>query len=130
MTGRLSLIVVPKLPVSDLAEVLEVLHDDRPVVAGGVRCALRAGLGPSRPPSAAVIGSPVVRIRKNTRVTRMKIGREDQEEADQQVPAEASAADDFGFGRPGAGRILRRWTRSSVVLMDSSGVQGNGGDPR
>ena len=37
--------------------------------------------------------------------------------------------DDFGFGRPAAGRSSVVGTVSNV-LMDSSGVQGNGGDPR
>ena len=72
MTGRLSVSVVPKSPVTSWAEVLEVLDEDRAVVAGRVD-PLGDLSAVSRPPAAAVIGSPVDRIRKNTRVTRMKI---------------------------------------------------------
>jgi hypothetical protein len=57
--------------VQHVAEVGEVLGQQRAVVARGVDAL--GQLAGRRPPSAAVIGSPVERMRKKTVVTRMKI---------------------------------------------------------
>ena len=72
MTGRLSEIVVPKSPRKTLAEVLEVLDDERPVVAGLVD-PLRQLVGGQ--PTAERGGDRVARRRISTKtmVTRMKI---------------------------------------------------------
>ena len=59
-----------EVAVEEPADVLPVLGQDRPVEAGGV-LALGDLRGVSRPPSAAVIGSPMTRIRRNTIVTRI-----------------------------------------------------------
>ena len=53
------------------AKIVDVLHDQRAVIAGRVDALLEFG-GCQAPPKAAEIGSPVARITKNTMVTRMK----------------------------------------------------------
>ena len=73
MTGRLSVSVVPKSPVQQLTEVLEVLHEERAVVAGLVD-ALRELV--RREPAAERRGDRVAGRAASGRrptVTRMKI---------------------------------------------------------
>jgi hypothetical protein len=75
------------------------------------------------------MGSPVVRIRKKTSVTRMKIVGKIRRKRTRRYRPNPPPPVDLGFGRPGSGAPS---TAETVlrVLMDSSGVQGNGGDPR
>ena len=55
----------------ELAKVFEVLDQNRAVIAGIVDSLCRTS-GGRRPPWAAVMGSPMTLIKKNTNVTRMK----------------------------------------------------------
>ena len=109
-----------EVAVEELAQVLDVL---RRGPAGRSRprgCAARAASGGSRPPRAAVIGSPVSASGRRPRVTRMKMVGNDQQEPDDDVAAEAAAAATSlsacrGPGRPRpAGRRLDGRRRGHV----------------
>ncbi len=71
VTGRLSLIVVPKSPRTMPPRYSRYCTTTgRSYPASWMRSASWSGV--SRPPSAAVIGSPVARMTTKTVVTRMK----------------------------------------------------------
>ena len=126
MTGRFVGDRRAEVAGEDLAEVLEVLHDERPVVAGLVDalCEL-VGAEP-----AAQRGGDRVAGRAHEEEDEGdedEDGREDQEEADQQVAAERLRRDDFGFGRPAMpGRSSVAGTVSSVLMDDPRGYRGTG----
>ena len=69
LIGRLSVSVVPKSPWNNPFRYSQYCASSgRSNPAAALRSAICAGV--SRPPAAAVIGSPMPRIRKNTNVTR------------------------------------------------------------
>ena len=71
--------------------------------------------GGSRPPRAAVMGSPVTRIRKNTMVTRMKMVGNDQQEPDQDVACPVPRPSIFSW--TAGGRRRRSAAPRSVLSL-------------
>ena len=115
MTGWLSVIVRAEVAGEHLAEVLEVLHDDRPVVAGRVDALLQL-VGGSRPPSAAVIGSPVRPHEEEDHRDEDEDGREDEQEPDERGSVRAIRRRPISFGGPEGWRRARGRATSVEVM--------------
>ena len=121
MTSWLSVSVRAEVAGEDLAEVLEVLHDDRPVVAGLVDALLQlvGGEPAAERGGDRVAGRP---HEEEDQRDQDEDGRDDQQEPHEQVAAERPPPDRVCFRAAGGvgARARRRVESCDAYLCDGA----------